>query len=180
MKTLYQTLCPWGCWESVERCNHLSFELFLALIDPRLRSNNHRETKLRGVHPLFPQGYTLLNKFEVRPIALITSNGSFVILTCAHHNGDQSQYVHPPLHPYLMNISPNKPERLAVTQQQLYIVKNGKPKFNSHSSHLSEERGSFSGISSSTLQFPTFLGKSTVLQDIAESLTAPTEPKCTD
>ena len=86
---LPNVICPWGCWESVERCNHLSFELFLALIDPRLRSNNHRETKLRGVHPLFPQGYTLLNKFEVRPIALITSNGSFVILTCAHHNGDQ-------------------------------------------------------------------------------------------
>ena len=61
----------------------------------------------------------------------------------------------------------NKPERLALTQQQLNIVKTGKPKFNSHSSHLIEER-SFTGISSSTFQFPTFLESSTLLNDLSQ------------
>ena len=111
-----------------------------------------------------------MNNFQIRPTILIDENGNLVILACSRYKGEHLQFVHPPLNPSLMNISPNKPERLDVTQQQLHVVKTGEPKFNSHSNHSNE--GSFSGISSSTLQFPTFFEKSIELQDLAESLTA--------
>ena len=164
---LPDVVCPWGCWDFVEKCQTLSFECFLASIDADFRYSTHKESLLRGVTSNFPQGFTLLQKFEITP-AVIIEDGHLAYLTCSKHSGETLQYLHPPRNPILSSVSPNKPERLALTQQQLNIVKTGKPKFNSHSSHLIEERGSFTGISSSTLQFPTFLESSTLLNDLSE------------
>ena len=165
-------ICPWGCWEFAERCEEITFDHFLARFDPNYRNWCRKNDKLRGIVPLFPMGFTMLKKFKIRPHVRIDENNSLVVMTCSRHKGETLQYVHPPLNPILTNISPNKPERLALTQQKLHIVKTGKPKFNSHSSHLIEERGSFSGISSSTLHFPSLLDKSTDLQNLSEALTA--------
>ena len=165
---LPDVVCPWGCWDFVEKCQTLSFECFLANIDPDFRNSNHKESLLKGVTSNFPQGFTLLQKFEITPAVIIEDDGHFAYLSCSKHSGETLQYLHPPRNPILSSVSPNKPERLAVTQQQMNIVKTGKPKFNSHSSHLIEERGSFTGISSSTLQFPTFLESSTLLDDLSE------------
>ena len=168
--SLPDVVCPWGCWEFVERCHSLSFEHFLALIDPQFRNCNHVEIKVNSIVPNFPEGFILLNEFYIRPALTIDQDKNLVVMTCSRHTKNSLQYVHPPFNPTLLNISPNKPERLAIAQQQLHIVKTGKPKYNSHSTHLIEERGSFSGVSSSTLEFPTFLDKSTTLQDLSETL----------
>ena len=165
---LPDVICPWGCWDFVERCQTLSFEFFLAKIDKDFRFSTNQESLLMGVTSNFPEGYTLLQQFEITPAVIIEEDGHFAFLTCSKHSGETLQYLHPPRNPILSSVSPNKPERLALTQQQLNIVKTGKPKFNSHSSHLIEERGSFTGISSSTLQFPTFLESSTPLNDLSE------------
>ena len=164
---LPDVVCPWGCWDFVEKCQTLSFECFLANIDPDFRSSTHKELVLTGVTSNFPQGFTLLQKFAIAP-AVVIEDGHLVYLTCSKHSGETLQYLHPPRNPILSSVSTNKPERLALIQQQLNMVKTGKPKFNSHSSHLIEERGSFNGISSSTLQFPTFLESSTLLNDLSE------------
>ena len=169
---LPDVMCPWGCWEFVERCNSISFGHFIALVDSDFQLKSFNGDKLRGIIPSFPEGYCLLKSFQIRPTVIITEEDGLVFLSCSKHRPDALQYVHPPKNPVLQNISPNKPERLAVAQQQLHIVKSGKPKFNSHSTHLIEERGSLSGISSSTLQFPTFFEKSTPLETISESLIA--------
>ena len=171
-QALPDVICPWGCWEFVERCEDITFEFFLQRFDPNYRNCSRQEDKIRGIVPLFPMGFTLLKKFKIRPHVRIDENNKLVVMSCSRHKGDSLQYVHPPLNPILNNISPNRSERLALTQQKLHIVKTGKPKFNSHSSHLIEERGSFSGISSSTLHFPSFLEKSTDLQNLSEPLTA--------
>ena len=52
------------------------------------------------------------------------------------------------------------------------LLELAKPKNNSHSSHLIEERGSYDGISTSTLHFPTFLNKGTDLDGLSEPVTA--------
>ena len=108
----------------------------------------------------------MLNKCFIRPALKIDQDKNLVVMTCSRHTKNSLQYVHPPMNPTLLNINPNKPESLAIAQQQLHIIKTRKPKYNSHSTHLFEERGSFSGVNSSTLEFPTFLEKSTTLQDL--------------
>ena len=155
----------------MERCNSISFGHFIALVDSDFQLKSFIGDKLRGIIRNFPEGYFLLISFQIRPTVIISEEDGLVFLSCSKHRPDALQYVHPPKTPVLQNISPNKPERLAVAQQQLHI-KSGKPKFNSHSTHLIEERGSLSGISSSTLQLPTFFEKNTPLETISESLIA--------
>ena len=165
---LPDVICPWGCWEFIEKCQTMSFENFIAKIDPQFRKIAFEEYDLVGICPNYPEGFKLLEKFDIKPAIILNDDGSLSCLTCSKHSGESLQYLHPPRNPLLSSVSPNKPERLALTQQQINIVKTGKPKFNSHSSHLIEERGSYTGISSSTLQFPTFLENSTLLTDLSE------------
>ena len=165
---LPDVVCPWGCWEFVESCQTISLEHFIAKVDADFRDNFHKESQLMGINASFPEGFILLEKFHIRPAVIVDVDKNILFLTCCKHSGETKQYLHPPRNPVLNSVSSNKPERLAITQQQLHIVKTGKPKFNSHSSHLIEEKGSYSGISSSTLQFPTFLQTSTTLDDLSE------------
>ena len=167
---LPDVICPWGCWEFLEKCQKMSFEHFLKTIDET------QATKLtdflKGADPNFPQSYTFLNKFELSPGCIIDHDGSIFILTCRRHSGNNLQYIRPPSNPITKNISPNVPERLAIVQQQLKIIKPGATKFNSHSSHLILEEGSRSGICSSTLTSEPFLHRSTTLQDFVEPFVA--------
>lgn len=143
--SLPDIVCPWGCWKFVERCQFSSFQHVLALIDPQFQKWN-----LSNFPPRF-----LSIEIQHKTSSQDKGKKLSVMMTCSRHSAENLQHVHPPMNPSLFNISPNKSESLAVAQQQLHIVK--KPKFNSHSSHLIEERGSFGGVNSSTLQFPTFL-----------------------
>ena len=170
--SLPDVICPWGCWEFVERCNSVNFVSILPTIDPNFKHCNNLNSLFRSIVPSFPEGFTLLGKFHIRPSVRILDNGDLVWMTCAHHRGDSLQYVHSPRNPVLNSVSSNRPERIALTQQQLHVVRTGKPKYNSHSSHLIEERGSYDGISTSTLHFPTFLNKGTELDGLSESVIA--------
>ena len=84
---LPDVVCPWGCWDFVEKCQTLSLECFLAYIDADFRYSTHKKSLLRGVTSKFPQGFTLLQKIEITPAAII-EDGHFAYLTCWKHSSE--------------------------------------------------------------------------------------------
>ena len=77
-----------------------------------------------------------------------------------------------PRSPLVSSVSPNKPERLAYTQQQINIVKTGKPKFNSIPATLLKKEVVTLALVAARFSSQHFLENSTLLTDLFEHVSS--------
>ena len=142
--------CPFGCFSFLEEDSSISFQHLLNYIFPEITAfNASYYNHLRGMRKDFLTPISVLECFTVSAALKLDENKGVQLHCCtAHNNGSGEQFIHPPTHPILKNLTPLHEERLGLITPTLRNISCTKPNFSSHTYHLTKAVGNYSGLSS--------------------------------
>ena len=144
--------CPFGCSEFVGESGVLPFQYFLLQLDPefKLRKANWKNC-LRCVRPDWLDEYKHNDKFKIKAHLIIDEKKGLCIATCKFHNGGSNKhFIHPPTNP-TGRLPSKAPDRLGPATISYNCYKPAKTNFSSHTYSMGVAKGSFAGISSTTI-----------------------------
>ena len=144
--------CPFGCTEFVGDTGLIPLQFFLQMLDQNFAFNKIKwKRRLRCVRPDWLCSYNHNDVFNVRPHIVIDEKQGLCLATCKFHNGGSHQFfVHPPTNPTGRLPSKNA-DRLGPATVSYNCYKPSKPNFSTHTFSMGVAKGSFSGISSTTI-----------------------------
>ena len=142
--------CPFGCFSFLKEDTSVSFQQLINYIFSEVTAfnasfyNHFRSMRKDFLTPKF-----VLDYFTVSAALKLNQTKGFQLHCCTEHNhGSGEQVIHPPIHPILKNPSPLHEERPGLLTPTLRNISCTKPKFSSHTYHLTRAVGNYSVVSS--------------------------------
>ena len=121
-------------------------------MDPKFTyKDTNWKSRLNSPRPDWLQEHNHNDFFTVKPHVIVDNVRGLCVATCKFHNGGSGkQFVHPPANP--TGRLPNKfPDRLGPATVTYNCYKPTKPIYSTHTYAMGIAKGSFAGISSTTI-----------------------------
>jgi hypothetical protein len=142
--------CPAGCFAYVDECDSVSFKHFIAW-KFGVSVFNGAGKLLTGARTDWPTSSLLLDKFHVRPSVVVNEQGLCILLCKSHGKALRKPMIHVPRNPLLGDLGYQSPDTTAAAVLTPNVVRAGRMGKWTHSSHVINAVGGYSGISSSSI-----------------------------